>query len=258
MGRTCKSVMVSACTLAFLLIQLAAGKTASALTGREVVEKSENAVRANSMVSVYKITVKTRRWTRTMELKYYEYRHRRTSFSEISSPKKDAGNRFLLIKDNMWHYVPKLQQTIKISPSMMLNSWMGSDFTNDDIVKESSIINDYSHKLLGEQTAEGQACLVVELKPKPGAAVVWGKIIYFARKSDFLPVMQEFYNEHNVKKKVMTCSDFRKLGGRIIPTLYKMQSVGKPDRYTLMKIEKINFNVNIPSRIFSKQNLERK
>ncbi len=95
------------------------------------------------------------------------------SFAEILSPKKDAGNRFLLINDNMWHYVPKLQQTIKISPSMMLQSWMGSDFTNDDIVKQSSLIDDYTHTLEGRETVRGVECFKVVLVPKPNAAVVW-------------------------------------------------------------------------------------
>ena len=96
------------------------------------------------------------------------------------------------------------------------------------------------------------------LKPKPEADVVWGKIIYYARKSDYLPVRQEFYNEHDVMKKVMTCGAFKEMDGRVIPTEYKMQTVGKEDRYTMMIIKKIKFNVAIPDSVFSLQNLKRK
>ena len=226
-----------------------------AISAKEIIQKSEDKVRGNTSRALYEITIKTRRWTRTLKTEMYENRKQRKSFSVILAPKKDAGNRFLLIKQNMWHYVPDIQQTIKISPSMMLDSWMGSDFSNDDIVKESSILVDYTHKIIGNETVEGHKCFKIELSPKPDAAVVWGKIIYYARENDYLPVKEEFYNEHNVLKKVMNCSEFRKMHDRVIPTLYTMKTVSKKDQYTQMKIEKILFNIPIKSRIFSKQNL---
>ncbi len=241
----------------FLSIFLLQSASVFSISGREIVEKSEEAVRANSLTGTYEITVKTRRWTRTMSMKYTETRKKRTSFAEITLPKKDAGNRFLLIGDDMWHYVPKIQQTVKIAPSMMLQSWMGSDFSNDDIVKESSILHDYTHKLVGTEKIDGIHVYRVELTPRKHAAVVWGKILYFARTADFLPVKQEFYSEHGELRKVLTCSDFKIMGGRLIPTVYKMQPAGK-DRYTVMEIKEISFNIHIPSRIFTLQNLTRK
>jgi outer membrane lipoprotein-sorting protein len=237
---------------------LIAPEEGRAITAREIIEKSDEAIRGNSQIGIFEITVKTRRWTRTMKMKSYEIRKAKKSFSEIYEPKKDAGNRFLLIDKNMWHYVPKLQQTVKISPSMMLQSWMGSDFTNDDIVKESSIVNDYTHTIIGRETMDGYPCYKIQLTPKPDAAVVWGKILYYARESDYLPVREEFYNEHNVMKKVMTCSSFKKMHDRLIPTLYKMQTVKKRNRYTIMEIKRVKFNVNIPKSIFSLQNLKRR
>lgn len=232
-----------------------------ALTGKEIIEKSEKLVQGDTQLAVYEIVIKTRRWTRTMKMKSYMDRRQKSdlkSFAEIYAPKKDAGNRFLMIGDKMWHYVPKLQQTVKISPSMMLQSWMGSDFTNDDIVKESSIINDYTHKLLGKETVDTHECYKVELIPKPDAAVVWGKIFYFARTEDILPVRQEFYNEHGVLKKYLTYSDFKQMHDRVVPTLYKMQTVKKKDRYTLMKITAVKYDVSLPGKVFTLQNLKRK
>lgn len=224
----------------------------------EIIRRSEEAVRGDSQISTVEITIKTRKWTRSMELNGWEVRKGRKSFSEITSPKKDAGNRFLLIEQDMRQYVPRLKKDIKISPSMMLQSWMGSDFTNDDIIKESSITKDYYHTLGGTQTVDGHDCYRVILKPRPDADVVWGKIVIFARKSDCLPVREEFYNEHDVMKKIMTCSEFRQMDNRVIPTVYKMQTVGKEDRYTMMVIKKVRFNVNIPDYIFSLQHLKRK
>lgn len=231
---------------------------AYALSATEIITESEKAVRGNSQTSTIEITIKTRRWTRTLKLKSWENRLRKQSFSEIYAPAKDAGNRFLLIDRNMWHYVPKLQQTIKISPSMMLQSWMGSDFTNDDIVKESSIVVDYTHRLEGTSTVDGFRCHKIVLSPKPKAAVVWGKIVYYAREKDYLPVREEFYNEHGVLKKVMTCGEFQIMHDRTIPTMYKMVTTGKEDQYTLMKIKEVRFNIAIPARTFSLQNLTRR
>jgi outer membrane lipoprotein-sorting protein len=231
---------------------------AHALTAYEIIEKSEMALRGNTQVSVSEITVKTRRWTRTMKLKSWEDRLKKKSFDEISAPEKDAGNRFLLIDKNMWHFIPKLQQTIKISPSMMLQSWMGSDLTNDDIVKLSSIKVDYTHKMIGNEVINNEKCYKIELTPKPGAAVVWGKIIYYARESDCLPVVQEFYNEHGIKKRIWTFSQFKTMHDRVIPTVYKMQTVSKEDQYTILEIKDVKFNQVILDNIFSLQNLQRR
>lgn len=233
----------------------------SSLTGLDadaIIEKSDKALRGETQRSSIIITVHTRRWTRSMEMNSFMITRGKKSFGEVISPARDAGNRFLLIDKNMWQYVPRLQQTIKIAPSMMLQSWMGSDFTNDDIVKESSIIEDYTKKLLGTETVEGHRCYRIELTPKPDAAVVWGKIIYFARESDCLPVREEFYNEHGVMKKLMSCTGFKTMHDRTIPTVYTMRTIGKEDQYTRMEIKSIRFNEPIPERTFSMSNLQRK
>jgi outer membrane lipoprotein-sorting protein len=229
-----------------------------AITGKEIVERSDRAVRGDTQIAQYAITIKTRRWTRTMEMTGWDNRALKKSFSEITSPKKDAGNRFLLMDKNMWHFVPKLQKVIRVSPSMTLQSWMGSDFTNDDIVKESSIVEDYTHELLGKETVGGNECYKVQLNPKPDSAVVWGKIVYYARVSDYLPVKEEFYNEHGVLKKVMTCWDFKMMHNRVVPAKYKMQTVSTPEKFTLMEIRDIRFDVPIKAGTFSMQNLQRR
>lgn len=245
-------------TVSIISLLFSIASSVYAQNATDIIRKSEKAVRGNSMMGVYEITIKTRKWTRTMTMKSWEKRIGKKSFSEITSPARDAGNRFLLTGQQMRQYVPKLQKDIKISPSMMLQSWMGSDFTNDDIVKESSITKDYFHSLNGSEKINKHDCYKIIMKPKPEAAVVWGKIIYFARKSDSLPVREEFYNEHDKLKKVMNMSDFKRMHDRVIPTTYKMETVRKKGRYTLMKIKYAKFNVRIPPRVFTLQNLKRR
>ncbi len=238
-----------------------------ALTAKEIINKAEMAIRGDSQVSLIEITIKNRRWTRTMKMKSWDNRIARKSFAEILAPKKDAGNRFLMIEKEklMWHYNPDIGKEMKIHPSMMLQSWMGSDFTNDDIVKESSILEDYTHTLDGKKNVEGYECYVITMNPKPEAAVVWGKMLYYARVSDCLPVKQEFFDQHGNLKKVLVCSNFKEMGGRVIPATMKMKTLKKHreqgetgEEYTQMDIKDIKFNVTISNNVFSLQNLKRR
>jgi outer membrane lipoprotein-sorting protein len=239
-------------------VALLASADAFSLTAREIIDRSDRAMRGDTQMASYTITIKTRKWTRTMKMNAWSVTKEKKSFSEIIAPKKDEGNRFLLIDRNMWHFNPRIQKAIKLSPSMMLESWMGSDFTNDDIVRESSIVEDYDHILLGKERVDGHDCHVVQLNPRPDAAVVWGKIVYYARVADCLPVRQEYYNEHNVKKKEMTCGEFRTMHDRVIPTRFVMVTVGNRDRFTEMIIDDIRCNHAISPGVFSKQNLQRR
>ncbi len=245
-------------SLSIFTIILISQKISYALNAKQIIMASQEAIRGKSQISISVITIKTRRWTRKLKIKSWENRRQKKSFSEILAPSKDAGNRFLLIRKTMRHFIPKLQKVIKISPSMMLQAWMGSDFTNDDIVKESSKIEDYTHTILGKKTINNDLCYKIMLNPKAETAVVWGKIIYYARVKDNLPAREEYYNERNELKKVLSFSKFKKLGGRIIPTLYKMQTISKKNRYTLMEIKNARFNVKISRKTFTLQNLKRK
>ena len=236
-----------------------------ALTAREIIDRAEKAIRGDSQIALIEITIKRKRWTRVIKMKSWDNRVEKKSFAEILAPLKDADNRFLMIKNEnlMWQYNPDIGREMKINPSMMLQSWMGSDFTNDDIVKESSIIEDYVHSLDGRAKVDGQECYRVALRPKPEAAVVWGKILYYARTADCLPVKQEFYDQHNVLKKVMSCSKLKIMHGRLIPTVYKMITLKRrrdtdADEYTMMEIKDVVFNVPIENRIFTLQNLKRR
>jgi outer membrane lipoprotein-sorting protein len=238
-----------------------------ALTAKEIINKAELSVRGDTQIALVEITIKNRRWTRTMKMKSWDNRVGKKSFAEILAPKKDAGNRFLMIEKEklMWHYNPDIGKEMKIHPSMMLQSWMGSDFTNDDIVKESSILDDYTHILDGKKNIDGYECYVITMNPKPDAAVVWGKLMYYARVSDCLPVKQEFYDQHGKLKKVLTCSNFKEMNGRVIPATMRMKTLKKHreegetgEEFTQMDIKDVKFNVTIPNNVFSLQNLKRR
>ncbi|RMD93013.1 MAG: outer membrane lipoprotein-sorting protein, partial [Calditrichaeota bacterium] len=155
------------------------------------------------------------------------------------------------------NYIPKINRVIKIPPSMMLQSWMGSDFSNDDLVKESNMVEDYTHKLLGREKLNGDETYKIELTPKPEAAVVWDKIIEWVRVRDYVPLRADYYNERGERIRSMIFKDIRKMGDRTLPTRMELVQDKKPGHKTVLILEKVVFNRPIPKSIFTLQYLRR-
>lgn len=226
-------------------------------TAHDVIERAENALWGKTLQAQLTMTVTTPRWTRRLELAAWIERPRR-SFIRILAPAKEAGIGSLRIGAEMWNYLPTVERTIKIPPSMMLQPWMGSDFTNDDLVKESSLLDDYRHRIVAADTAAGAPVYVVESIPKPDAAVVWGRIIMRVRQADFLPVREEFYDERGKLVRVMTFSNIRPLGGRTIPTTWEIRPTAKPGNATTLVMTRATYDTPIPGEIFTQRNLEKR
>ncbi|HVN78906.1 MAG TPA: outer membrane lipoprotein-sorting protein, partial [Terriglobia bacterium] len=222
----------------------------------DIVEKSDLALRAKTQEGKGVMTVHTPDWERTLEMDYWSVNPDK-EFIRITGPAKEAGTSTLRIGSNMWNYLPQVERVIKIPPSLMLQPWMGSDFTNDDLVKESSLVNDYTHRLDGEATEDGDACYRVIATPKPGAPVVWGRQVLTIRKSDCLPRRQQFYDDKGHLQKVLTYEEIHPVDGRNYPLHWKMVSVTKPGHETLLIYRDLKFDRPIPERIFSQQNMKR-
>jgi hypothetical protein len=142
---------------------------------------------------------------------------------------------------------------------MMMQPWMGSDFTNDDLVKESSLADDYTHRIIGSDTVgAGTPSYIVESIPKPDAPVVWGRIVLRVRKADFLPVREEFYDERGTLVRVMRFSDVRSLGGRTVSTRWEMRPVGKPEHVTTVVMTSATYDAQIPADVFTQRNLTKR
>ena len=230
---------------------------AQQLDARTVVDRAESALWGRTLQSDLTMTVTTPRWTRTLELAVWIERPRR-SFIRILAPAKEAGIGSLRIGSEMWNYLPNVERTIKIPPSMMLQPWMGSDFTNDDLVKESSRIDDYTHRIIAVDTAAGASVYVVESVPRPDAAVVWGRLVMRVRRSDFLPVSEEFYDERGTLIRAMTFSNIRAIGGRTIPTKWEMRPVAKPGNVTTVVMKRATFDAPIAPDVFTQRNLAKR
>lgn len=226
-------------------------------SAHDVVDRAQKALWGTTVQSRLTMTVKTPRWERQLELQGWMERPRR-SFIRILAPAKEAGIASLRIGPEMWNYLPTVERTIRIPPSMMMQPWMGSDFTNDDLVKESIMVEDYTHRFVGSDTADGVALYVIEGLPGPDAAVVWGRIVLRIRKPDMLPVRYEYYDERGALIRTLTFSEIGPIGGRNIPTKWEMRPVDRPGNLTTIVLESATFDAPIPDEIFTQRNLTRR
>lgn len=172
------------------------------------------------------------------------------SLIRITAPAKDEGNGTLKNGIEMWTFNPKVNRVIKLPPAMMSQSWMGSDFSNNDLAKSDSILNDYTHSLMGAETMDRHTVYTIKSMPKPAAPVVWGMQVSKIRDDDVL-IEQEFFDEDLVSVKRMTAHDIQMMGGRMFPKVWKMQETSKTDAYTLLRYHAIEFLDDLPERQFT-------
>jgi len=229
----------------------------AALSATEIVERAENLLWGKTMAGEFEMTITTPSWARTLSLQVWMDRPSK-SFLRITAPAKDAGITSLRIESEMWNYLPAIERTIKIPPSLMLQPWLGSDFSNDDLVKESSLVKDYEHEVMEETSANGDAAYRIEGLPKKDAAIVWGKIIYTIRKVDFVPVKLEYYDERGTLIRELNYSDVRTMDGRLIPTKWEMLPVTKPGKKTTVVLKSVSYDKPLNSELFSLRNLKHK
>ncbi|MCK5464188.1 MAG: outer membrane lipoprotein-sorting protein, partial [Bacteroidales bacterium] len=195
-------------------------------------------------------------WERTIEFKNWtsgkEY-----ALTLITAPAKDKGQSFLKRQNEMWNWNPTINRLIKLPPSMMSQGWMGSDFSNDDLLKESSIVVDYTHTIIGKEEIDGWDCYKIELIPLEDAAVVWGKIFKWIAKEEFLQMKTEYYDEDDYLIKTELAYDMKTMGGRLIPSKFELIPEEEEGHKTVVVMDDITFNEPIPDSFFSQQNMKR-
>ncbi len=201
----------------FVLLFFSATAISQDLTATEIVQKADNLQRGNSSRGTMIMKIIRPKWTREIRMKNWSL-GRDYSMTYIMAPPRDKGQVFLKRKNEMWNWVPSISRMIKIPPSMMSQGWMGSDYTNDDILKESSIVVDYDHKLIGEEEVSGISCYEIEMLPKEEAAVVWGKVIKWISKEKFWQLKSEYFNEDGELIRTEIASKVKQYGDRKLPS----------------------------------------
>ena len=244
-------VLIFACAAA-----CAAAAEETALDAQKIVERADKHLRGETAEAEMTMTVVRPEWSREVGLKSWS-KGQDYALILITAPDRDRGTVFLKRKNEVWNWVPSVEKVIKLPPSMMMQSWMGSDFTNDDLVRESSFVDDYVHEIEKDSTVDSLECTVIRSIPKPEAAVVWGKLRTWITKNDYLQLRAEFFDEDDKLMNILEFSRIREMGGRTIPTLMEMFPTGKEGEKTVIEYHSIQFDKSIPDGFFSEQNMKR-
>ena len=241
----------------FIMMLLFISATAFSQTATEVVRKAEeNARGIKSLQAEMTMTIVRPKWSREVSMKMWS-KGDDYALIYITGPKRDQGTANLKRGKEVWTWMPRVERTIKLPPSMMAQSWMGSDFTNDDLVREFSLSKDYTHILLEDSTIEDRKCWKIELTPKDDAAVVWGKVILFISQEGHLQLRSEYYDEDDYLINIMQGSEIKEMGGRTLPTKMEMIPVEEPGNKTVLTYTSMLFDKAFDDSFFTLQNLKR-
>ena len=248
-----KTIKYLLAVLCLLLAAKAGGQTLSAL---EIVKRTDDNLRGKSSYSEIKMTIVRPTWTREIGVKSWS-KGTEYSLALITSPVKEKGQAFLKRGKDLWNWQPGIGRMIKMSSSMMGQSWMGSDFTNDDMVRESSIVNDYTHHLETKEKVREFDCYKLILTPKENAAVVWGKVIMWVSVTDFVEIKTEFYDEDDDLVNTFNGYEIQTYGKRRLASRMEVIPASKPNQKTVMLVEKYDFDMAIDDGFFSQQNMQK-
>lgn len=224
---------------------------------KEIVRKAQNITLGINSSSTMTMQIIRPEWSRSVTMQSWSMG---TDYYiiYITAPARDKGQVFLKREKNMWNWMPRIGRMIKIPPSMMMSSWMGSDFNNDELMKESSLVVDYTHKIVGEEKLGDYSCYIIELTPLPQAPVVWSKVMMWISKDKDFGLKAEFYGKNDELVNRQVSSDIKEMGGRLLPSKVVIEPVNKEGHQTVLTIEKIIFNdPTINESMFSQQMMKK-
>jgi outer membrane lipoprotein-sorting protein len=236
---------------------LISGNFLEAQDATEIIRKADNRLNGEkSSISTMTMTIIRPTWERTVSFRNWtkgdDY-----VLTLITGPPREEGQTFLKRGNEMWSWNPSIERLIKLPPSMMSQGWMGSDYKNDDILKESSIVDDYIHTLEGEEVVDGHTCYRIKMVARENAAVVWGSQIRWIEKENYVFIRAELYDEEEYLVRTESGSDLREMDGRIIPTRLEIIPQEEEGYMTVITIESIEFNRAVDDGFFSQQNMRR-
>ena len=221
---------------------------------KEILRRMENNMRGDA--SYFEMTMETvrPRYTREISLRSWALGDD-FALIYVTAPARDQGTAFLKRENEIWNYVPNIDRTVRMPPSMMSQSWMGSDFSNDDLVRGVSVIDDYDHRIIGSETVNGLDCYKIELIPHPETPVVYEKVLYWVSKEYYLPVKVENYDEYGDLVSTINFRDIKSLGGRPMPSVMEMIPEDRRGHKTILTYHEADFNIDLSEGFFSIQNL---
>lgn len=225
-----------------------------AQTAREIIDRVDRLLRGESSRGRVTMEITTEHWSRSLEMEVWSLGVDH-SLVRVEAPAREAGTATLKAGQEVWNYLPRVDRTIKVPPSLMMGSWMGSHFTNDDLVKESRIVDDYDFEIAFEGEREGVDVWEFVLTPHPEAPVVWGRVEEQVRKADLMPTWIRYYDDDGKLVRTMTFSGYQTMGGRLVPATMLVIPADKPDELTSLTYHELEFDIALDESFFSLRNL---
>ncbi|UCF32078.1 MAG: outer membrane lipoprotein-sorting protein [bacterium] len=244
-------------TTAALLVSFFIPSPAGAVTATEILERVDDLWRGESSYAEMAMEVTTENWQRSLSIRAWSL-GKDYSLLTITYPAKERGVATLKTADEIWNYLPRVNRVIKVPTSMMMAGWMGSHFTNDDLVKESRMSEDYDVEVTFEGTRDGMTIYELTLIPKPDAPVVWGRIVITVEKEELFPIRSTYYDEEGSLARTMTFTEVKVLGGRRLPSLLVLIPADKPEEKTVIRYSAMEFGLGLKEDFFSIRNLSRR
>ena len=225
------------------------------LDPEKILDNVDDLYRSNASHGIITLSVITVNWQRTLTLEQWS-KDEDKSLIKVLKPKKEKGLATLRVDKNVWNYMPKVKRVVKIPSSMMSSSWMGSHFTNDDLVKQSRMAEDYTFSITFEGMRDGEEVVEITCIPNKEAAVVWGKVEVVVYADDYIPLRMIYYDEDLLLSRTLEFTNIQKMNGKMIPTLMSIIPTDEPGESTTVKWEEIQFDVAIDDEFFSLRKLQ--
>ena len=240
-------------TVGFLLCA-AATPPLAAQTAREIIDQVDRLMRGESSHGRVTMDITTEHWSRSLVMEVWSLGAEH-SLVRVEAPAREAGTATLRASEEVWNYLPRVDRTIKVPPSLMMGSWMGSHFTNDDLVKESRIVDDYDFEISFEGVVDGVEVYEFTMTPRPEAPVVWGRVEEQVRKHDLMPTWVRYYDDDGALARTLTFSDYKMMGDRLVPAVMLIVPADKPEEQTSMTYHELEFDIDIDESFFSLRTL---
>ncbi|MEH6515905.1 MAG: outer membrane lipoprotein-sorting protein [Halioglobus sp.] len=222
-------------------------------SARDIIQRAMDHSRGLTSYSEMTMVINRPEWQRSMTMKAWTAGDKQT-LVRVLEPRKDAGNGTLSLDGNMWTFTPKINRVIKVPSSMMGQNWMGSDFSNKDVSKNTDIIDQYNHTILEQREQDGHTVYVIESVPHEEAAVVWGKEV-LAVRDDWVLLTQQFWDQDGVLVKTLEAKNIETKSGRAVPTVLRMSKRETPEEWTELRTAEIEFDIELSANLFTLSNL---
>jgi outer membrane lipoprotein-sorting protein len=223
---------------------------------KEIVKKADEKFKGEmSGYSVMSMTIVRPTWQRTVDFKAWSMEDD-YALTLITAPAREKGQTFLKRKSEMWNWNPAINRLIKLPPSMMSQGWMGSDYTNDEILRESSVVYDYIHTIEGEEEIDGRLCYKIKLLAKENADVLWGYQMWWVDKKENIVLKSELFDEDGFLVRTEYGKDLKVIDGRFLPTTLELIPEENPGNKTVVRILEMKFNIKMDESFFSQQNMK--